>query len=132
MLVKQEPGNDHGVGGPGMGCKDPQHYGWTEKPLDEGYQILLLEQRGTGMSNTVTMRLLSPPTPEEQGDYWRHFRADSIGAIDAVHDLILRMANDLDRFAYFTRPTLAEYESLQSFDGVSLYALIHELIYLQG
>ncbi|KAI4195175.1 MAG: hypothetical protein LQ348_002501 [Seirophora lacunosa] len=54
------------------------------------------------------------------------------GAIDAVHDLILRMASDLDYFTYFTQPTLAEYESLQSFDSVPLYALIHELIYLQG
>lgn len=42
------------------------------------------------------------------------------------------MASDLDYFTYFTQPTLAEYESLQSFDSVPLYALIHELIYLQG
>ncbi|KAL8930754.1 MAG: hypothetical protein Q9208_000295 [Pyrenodesmia sp. 3 TL-2023] len=54
------------------------------------------------------------------------------GYIDVVHNIILRMANDLDSFAYFTRPTLAEYESLQSFDTVPLYALIHEQIYLQG
>lgn len=56
----------------------------------------------------------------------------SQGAIDAVHGVILRMAHELEYFAYFTRPTLAEFESLQSFDTVPLYALIHELIYLQG
>lgn len=56
----------------------------------------------------------------------------SPGYMDVVHNIILRMTNDLAYSDYFTRPTLAEFESLQSFDTVPLYALIHELIYLQG
>ncbi|KAL9594204.1 MAG: hypothetical protein Q9219_007166 [cf. Caloplaca sp. 3 TL-2023] len=53
------------------------------------------------------------------------------GYLDVVHDIIYRMANDLDNPGYFTRPTLIEFEALQSFDSLPLYALIHELIYLQ-
>ncbi|KAI4187492.1 MAG: hypothetical protein L6R41_002774 [Letrouitia leprolyta] len=68
------------VGGPGMGCKAPQNYGWTERALKKGYQILFLDQRGTGLSSTVTAQTLAKHGgPEEQADYLRHFRADSIG-----------------------------------------------------
>ncbi|KAL8904502.1 MAG: hypothetical protein Q9207_003224 [Kuettlingeria erythrocarpa] len=203
-----------------MGCKSPQNYGWTERVLDKGYQILFLDQRGTGLSETLTPRTLSFAPPQQIADHVKLFRADSIificgglaplvdqpdlvyrklfvkvaernqayyqkypedtervknivrylqstktavklpssgplsiprfrslginlgfhgeqslvfsCAIDAVHGVILRMAHELDYFGYFTRPTLAEFESLQSFDTVPLYALIHELIYLQG
>ncbi|KAL8919923.1 MAG: hypothetical protein Q9172_004741 [Xanthocarpia lactea] len=54
------------------------------------------------------------------------------GGIDRVHDIILRLATDLDYCGYFTRPTLAEFESMQVFDNSPLYALLHEAIYLQG
>ncbi|KAL8736775.1 MAG: hypothetical protein Q9166_000141 [cf. Caloplaca sp. 2 TL-2023] len=47
-------------------------------------------------------------------------------------EIILRMASDLDYFGYFTRPTLAQFENTQPFDNFPLYALVHEIIYLQG
>ena len=34
------------IGGPGFGCRSPQNYGWTDKALDKGYQIIFLDQRG--------------------------------------------------------------------------------------
>ncbi|KAL8951330.1 MAG: hypothetical protein Q9222_002695 [Ikaeria aurantiellina] len=49
-----------------------------------------------------------------------------------VAEMILRMASDLDYFGYFTRPTLTQFEELQPFDVLPLYALVHEAIYLQG
>ncbi|KAL8715856.1 MAG: hypothetical protein Q9220_000523 [cf. Caloplaca sp. 1 TL-2023] len=54
------------------------------------------------------------------------------GSIDVVHETILRLASDLDYFGYFTRPTLTQFEELQPFDVLPLYALVHEAIYLQG
>ncbi|KAL8943849.1 MAG: hypothetical protein Q9216_000842 [Gyalolechia sp. 2 TL-2023] len=183
--------------GPGMGCKAPQNYGWTDKALSKGYQVLFLDQRGTGLSSTITAQTLAKQGgPEEQAHYLRHFLADSIvltvsgmsvklaernrayygkytedvqrvknivhylqtkdvklpsdgtlsiarfrelgihfgfhGHIDVVHDTILRMASDLDNFGYFTRPTLRQFEGLLPFDTAPLYALLNELIYLQG
>lgn len=241
-----------------MGCKPPQNYGWTERALKKGYQILFLDQRGTGLSSTVTAQTLAKQGgPEEQADYLRHFRADSIvedcesirkvltadypdekkkwsiigqsfggfccvtylsaypeglqeayicaglaplvnqpdpvyqslyskvaernrayygkygedvqrvkdiihyleteavelpsggtlsiprfrqlgihfgfhGHVDVIHDIILRMTSDLNNFGYFTRPTLSQFEGLLPFDELPLYALVHELIYLQG
>ncbi|KAI4172777.1 MAG: hypothetical protein LQ343_003369 [Gyalolechia ehrenbergii] len=198
-----------------MGCKAPQNYGWTERALKKGYQVLFLDQRGTGLSSTVTAQTLANQGGlEEQAEYLRHFRADSIGKgsrpeglqeayicaglaplvnqpdpvyknlytkvaersrayykkytedIQRVknivhylqtedvelpsggtlsitrfrqlgihfgfHDIILRMASDLDNFGYFTRPTLSQFEGLLPFDTLPLYALVHELIYLQG
>ncbi|KAL8893912.1 MAG: hypothetical protein Q9192_004803, partial [Flavoplaca navasiana] len=83
--------------GPGFGCRSPQNYGWTEKALDKGYQIIFLDQRGnliyiytrdpslqdiptgTGMSSTVTEQTLARHGgPMAQAIYLRHFRADSI------------------------------------------------------
>ncbi|KAI4285244.1 MAG: hypothetical protein L6R38_000781 [Xanthoria sp. 2 TBL-2021] len=199
-------------GGPGFPCKSPQNYGWTEKALNKGYQIMFLDQRGTGLSSTVTEQTLARHGgPMAQAMYLRHFRADSIafilgglapimveqpdpvyqnlyykvaernrsyyakysediqrvkniihylqtekvrlpsggtlsiarfrqlginlgfhGGIDAVHEIILRLDSDLEYYGYFTRPTLAGFESTQGFDDNPLYALMHEAIYLQG
>ncbi|KAL8766412.1 MAG: hypothetical protein Q9209_006788 [Squamulea sp. 1 TL-2023] len=211
------------LGGPGISCKSPQNYGWTEKALDKGYQILFLDQRGkidsllslqsaeqviptgTGLSSTVTERTLArhggplgqafyprriarrglaplavqQPDPvyqklyhmvaERNRSYYKKYPEDiqrvkniihflqtekvtlpssatlSIarfrqlgiefgfhGGIDLVHEVVLRLSSDLDYYGYLTRPSLAEFESLQSFDESPLYALIHEMIYLQG
>ena len=47
--------------------------------LDKGYQILFLDQRGTGLSSTITAKTLAERgPPEKQAAYLRHFRADSI------------------------------------------------------
>ena len=41
--------------------------------------MLLLDQRGTGLSTPMTVQLLSQfKTPQEQADYFMQFRADSI------------------------------------------------------
>lgn len=43
------------------------------------YNVLLLDQRGTGLSTPMTVQLLSQfKTAQEQADYFMQFRADSI------------------------------------------------------
>lgn len=52
---------------------------WTDIVLDKGYQILFLDQRGTGLSSTITARTLaSEGVPARQAALLKHFRADSI------------------------------------------------------
>ncbi|MGZ7328856.1 alpha/beta fold hydrolase, partial [Streptococcus pyogenes] len=41
-------------------------------------RVLLLDQRGTGLSSPVNHQTLAHLTPAEQADYLSHFRADSI------------------------------------------------------
>lgn len=42
--------------------------------------MLFLDQRGTGMSSTISAGTLARQgKPEEQAAYLRHFRADNIG-----------------------------------------------------
>jgi pimeloyl-ACP methyl ester carboxylesterase len=66
-------------GGPGFECSPPQNNYWIQTILDRGYQVLMLDQRGTGLSSP-----LSPSTLGLRGDeavqakYLRSFRADSI------------------------------------------------------
>ncbi|MCJ1369662.1 hypothetical protein MMC20_000874 [Loxospora ochrophaea] len=65
--------------GPGGSTRPPQDVAWTDPFLDKGYQILLLDQRGTGLSSTVTAKTLARQGgPAEQAEYLKHFRADSI------------------------------------------------------
>ena len=52
--------------------------------------------------------------------------------LDKVHELVFRMANDLEQFGFFTRPTLVAFEAFSSFDEAPLYALLHEPIYARG
>ncbi|KAL4979043.1 Alpha/Beta hydrolase protein [Aspergillus desertorum] len=66
-------------GGPGMGCRPPQEYGWVGTALDRGYQILFLDQRGTGLSSTITASTLAlQGNAIKQAEYLKQFRADSI------------------------------------------------------
>ncbi|KAL4791010.1 Alpha/Beta hydrolase protein [Aspergillus venezuelensis] len=66
-------------GGPGMGCRPPQEYGWVGAALDKGYQVLFLDQRGTGMSSTITAGTLAlQGNAIKQAEYLKHFRADNI------------------------------------------------------
>ena len=66
-------------GGPGFGAPRPEdHSGWLKRALQE-YRVLLLDQRGTGLSTPVTHQTLVRFTsPVEMADYLKHFRADAI------------------------------------------------------
>ncbi|KAL5343622.1 Alpha/Beta hydrolase protein [Aspergillus crustosus] len=66
-------------GGPGMGCRPPQEYGWVGTALDKGYQVLFLDQRGTGLSSTITAATLAlQGNAIKQAEYLKQFRADNI------------------------------------------------------
>jgi len=66
-------------GGPGMESPRPREKtGWFKRALEE-YRVLLLDQRGTGLSTPVSHQTLAHlETPEAQAEYLKHFRADSI------------------------------------------------------
>lgn len=66
-------------GGPGMECRSPQAYGFTNRILDAGYQLLFLDQRGTGLSTPVTASTLQMRGYNDvQAQYLKLYRADSI------------------------------------------------------
>jgi len=66
-------------GGPGFGAPRPEgNSGWLKRALQE-YRVLLLDQRGTGLSAPVTHQTLARFTsPVETAEYLKHFRADAI------------------------------------------------------
>ncbi|KFY77420.1 hypothetical protein V498_09358 [Pseudogymnoascus sp. VKM F-4517 (FW-2822)] len=69
-------------GGPGFGCSAPQSMAVTNLVLEQGYQMLYLDQRGTGLSSTITAASLATKgESQQQADHLKLFRADSI-----VHD----------------------------------------------
>ncbi|MGZ3582318.1 MAG: alpha/beta fold hydrolase, partial [Ktedonobacterales bacterium] len=72
-------------GGPGGKSPRPAgRGGWIERALKD-YRVLLLDQRGTGLSSPVTARTLAwRGSPQAQADYLKHFRADAI-VRDAEH-----------------------------------------------
>jgi pimeloyl-ACP methyl ester carboxylesterase len=66
-------------GGPGFGNSEPEHHPLTHPMLDRGHQLLLLDYRGTGLSTPVNARHLQTlGSPQQQADYLKLFRADSI------------------------------------------------------
>ena len=66
-------------GGPGFECRHPANSAWTQTILDKGYQILFLDQRGTGLSNAISASTLQLRGNEAvQAQYLKSFRADSI------------------------------------------------------
>ncbi|KAF2144780.1 uncharacterized protein K452DRAFT_306549 [Aplosporella prunicola CBS 121167] len=66
-------------GGPGFGCRSPHEMGWTHQVLERGYQVLCLDQRGTGLSSPLTASTLGLRGDDDvQAAYLRKFRADSI------------------------------------------------------
>ncbi|KAF2685839.1 proline iminopeptidase [Lentithecium fluviatile CBS 122367] len=66
-------------GGPGFECASPQHSTWTNFILDKGYQVLSLDQRGTGLSTAISQSSLQLRGDEKvQAEYMKAFRADSI------------------------------------------------------
>ena len=66
-------------GGPGSGSPRPMgNTGWIKRVLKE-YKLVLLDQRGTGLSTPITAQpLRGLAVPRAQADYLRHFRADNI------------------------------------------------------
>jgi pimeloyl-ACP methyl ester carboxylesterase len=66
-------------GGPGMEAPRPENKtGWLKRALQD-YRVLLLDQRGTGRSALFNYQTLAHfATPQEQADYLKKFRADSI------------------------------------------------------
>ncbi|KAJ2801919.1 hypothetical protein H4R20_003487 [Coemansia guatemalensis] len=68
-------------GGPGFECRLPASVksGWYRTAIDEGYQILLLDQRGTGLSSPINSSTLDQHfTTADKVEYVTHFRADDI------------------------------------------------------
>ncbi|KAI3931470.1 hypothetical protein MKW92_045046 [Papaver armeniacum] len=66
-------------GGPGFESPRPNEAsGWIKKACEE-YRVILLDQRGTGLSTPLTISSLSQFTSAEKlVDYLKHFRADNI------------------------------------------------------
>ena len=65
-------------GGPGSESpRSLESTGWIKRALKD-YRVLLLDQRGTGLSSPITFQTLEPLSPQEQADYLVHFRADNI------------------------------------------------------
>jgi pimeloyl-ACP methyl ester carboxylesterase len=54
--------------------------GWVKVAFEKGYQVLLIDQRGTGLSSQISAESLNElfKTDEEKATYLTHFRADSI------------------------------------------------------
>ena len=67
------------AGGPGVQSPRPEAAaGWIKSALDE-YRILLLDQRGTGLSSPLTHETLASISEAKlQAEYLKHFRADNI------------------------------------------------------
>lgn len=67
-------------GGPGSAAPRPEtRSGWLGRALED-YRVLLLDQRGTGLSSPVNFQTLAHLTPGAQAEYLSHFRADAIVA----------------------------------------------------
>lgn len=66
-------------GGPGSGSPRPLgNTGWIKRVLKE-YRLVLLDQRGTGLSTPITAQTMRGlGSPEAQAAYLRHFRTDNI------------------------------------------------------
>ncbi|KAG8653503.1 hypothetical protein MANES_05G029200v8 [Manihot esculenta] len=66
-------------GGPGFECPRPtEASGWVHKAC-EGFRVVLMDQRGTGLSTPLTSSsMLQLDSAEKLVDYLKHFRADNI------------------------------------------------------
>ena len=77
-LSKRNPYLVFFQGGPGFESPRPiTHSGWIKKALSR-YDILLLDQRGTGRSTAANFQTIGDWDPKKQADYLQHFRADNI------------------------------------------------------
>ncbi len=66
-------------GGPGSGSPRPMgNSGWIKRALKD-YRVLLLDQRGTGLSTPITAQTMAAlGSAEAQAEYLAHFRTDNI------------------------------------------------------
>ena len=66
-------------GGPGAGSPRPMgNSGWIKRVLKE-YKLVLLDQRGTGLSTPITAQTIRGlGSPQAQAAYLKHFRSDNI------------------------------------------------------
>ncbi|XP_034708449.1 proline iminopeptidase [Vitis riparia] len=66
-------------GGPGFESPRPtEGSGWISKACEE-YRVVLLDQRGTGLSTPLTASsMMQMKSPEDLTNYLKHFRADNI------------------------------------------------------
>ncbi|KFA61459.1 hypothetical protein S40285_03428 [Stachybotrys chlorohalonatus IBT 40285] len=66
-------------GGPGFGNREPQDHTLTWPAVARGYQVLLLDHRGVGLSTPVSadMLRLIPGGPPAHADYLRLMRQDN-------------------------------------------------------
>ena len=70
-------------GGPGMAAQRPlRAQAWLRRAIEE-FHVVLLDQRGTGLSTPATAQTL-PPDPADQAEYLMHLRAGGI-VRDAEH-----------------------------------------------
>lgn len=66
-------------GGPGFQCTPPlSKSGFIDELIQRGYQVLALDQRGTGLSTAISPLELGKMEPIKAAEYLTHFRADSI------------------------------------------------------
>ncbi|KAL6493992.1 hypothetical protein OROGR_031901 [Orobanche gracilis] len=66
-------------GGPGFECMRPtEASGWIKRACED-YHVILMDQRGTGLSTPLTLSSMSQfESAEKLADYMKHFRADNI------------------------------------------------------
>jgi pimeloyl-ACP methyl ester carboxylesterase len=66
-------------GGPGGAAPRPRaRDGWIGAALDDGFRVLLLDQRGTGRSGLLDVAALPHDGPAALADHLTHYRADAI------------------------------------------------------
>ncbi|KAK3180640.1 hypothetical protein K4F52_007990 [Lecanicillium sp. MT-2017a] len=66
-------------GGPGFGCPQPQDFPAAKVLIDRGYQVLMLDHRGVGLSTPVSTEMLQrlPGGEDAQYHYLRLMRQDN-------------------------------------------------------
>lgn len=80
-------------GGPGFGNREPQNHALTSTALERGYQLLLIDHRGTGWSTPVSTKMLEQLDGGEdaQVDYLRLMRQDNtVRDCEAVRKALMK------------------------------------------
>jgi hypothetical protein len=70
------------IGGPGFECAPPKSHPLTEFFIGKGFQMLYIDQRGTGLSTPIDADALTKyRTVKFQAEYLKMMRADNIGIL---------------------------------------------------